>query len=114
MEGILCFLSGLMIGAAVGYTVAAVMHMAARADKEIEMAKCEPVIHAHWELEVRFPSGIEWRKCSRCGRQVNTQDDMDCVEQFPYCHCGAKMDEGVFDDTETICEADDGHGGTAQ
>ena len=36
MEEILCFMSGLMIGAAIGYTVAAVMQVAAKADREEE------------------------------------------------------------------------------
>lgn len=41
MEEILCFMSGLMIGGAIGYTIAAVMQVAARADREAEKREKE-------------------------------------------------------------------------
>ena len=37
--------------------------------------------------------------CSECGREIemyydfgNTPTDADVINQFPYCHCGAKME----------------------
>lgn len=30
-------------------------------------------------------------KCSECGRHVVRTNGYDVAEEYPYCHCGAKM-----------------------
>lgn len=68
---------------------------------------CEPVRHGEWTLVERlFQCGeegkvyIDWHlECSECGRAApvygHWPPDMDIKEltkNYPYCHCGAKMD----------------------
>ena len=73
----------------------------------------EPVVHAHWNMTYETCGAFEttrtyyYGNCSRCKRRV----EVDCLpfgfkksemessmkladKKFPYCHCGAKMDEG--------------------
>ena len=66
----------------------------------------EPVVHAHWihRLDV-WQLSRHYIKCSKCGREYlaakykgelpGLTDEMIAVVggHFPYCHCGAKMDE---------------------
>lgn len=47
----------------------------------------EPVRHGRWKK-----MGEADYKCSVCGFRFTTADH---IEMFPYCRCGAKMDEGV-------------------
>lgn len=54
----------------------------------------EPVRHGTWILNARFPGGLEWRKCSECGREISVTKDEVLSEKYPYCHCGAKMSKG--------------------
>jgi len=66
-----------------------------------------PVRHGEWTLvEKFFPFGEEgevdsdwYLVCSECGREVPVYEywppDIDIeklTEEYPYCHCGAKMD----------------------
>ena len=68
-----------------------------------------PVRHGEWTLvEKFFPCGEEgevdsdwFLVCSECGREVPVYEywppDIDIeklTEEYPYCHCGAKMDGG--------------------
>lgn len=68
-----------------------------------------PVVHGEWTLvEKFFPCGEEgevdsdwYLVCSECGREVPVYEywppDIDIeklTEEYPYCHCGAKMDGG--------------------
>lgn len=56
-------------------------------------ADVAPVIHAHWELWDHEEASTTLR-CSRCGREVEHKGSYDEIKDvFPYCHCGAKMDE---------------------
>ena len=70
---------------------------------------CAPVRHGEWTLvEKFFPCGEEgevdsdwYLVCSECGREVPVYEywppDIDIeklTEEYPYCHCGAKMDGG--------------------
>lgn len=67
-------------------------------------ADVEPVKHGSWipQYENLFtPDEVAERtlvgyKCSECGREIDTreEDTAKVVSSFPYCHCGAKMDEG--------------------
>lgn len=72
-------------------------------DPIVIAAKCEPtadvapVIHAHWVYEGIFDGNAEYT-CSRCHRNAVVfisveRSPVDVV--YPYCHCGAKMDEEV-------------------
>ena len=54
-----------------------------------------PVVHAHWIYKCKFNGNDEYT-CSRCRRLVAVstsvkRNHIDAV--YPYCHCGAKMDE---------------------
>ena len=72
----------------------------------------EPVVHAHWKVSYEEAGVFETTRtyyfghCSKCGRKI----DIVCLsglhstegleeakrkahEDYPYCHCGAKMDE---------------------
>lgn len=49
-----------------------------------------PVIHARWILKMRTVQGDRFA-CSNCGRIIETGLYAK-LEDFPYCHCGAKMD----------------------
>lgn len=52
-----------------------------------------PVVHAKWVYKRSF-AGENCYVCNRCGRALwNTLDPKKTVERYPYCHCGAKMDE---------------------
>ena len=67
----------------------------------------EPVRHGRWivKCEMRgdpYDDGWweEWKAlCSECGRMIYL-DEYECangnikkeIAEFPYCHCGAKMD----------------------
>lgn len=50
----------------------------------------EPVTHAHWELMQEFPFCDEYA-CTRCGRSISLSPG-EHLQDYPYCHCGAKMD----------------------
>lgn len=75
----------------------------------------EPVVHAHWKNITERPGDVVngWKSmtgncgdeeevysCSACGRLVYA--DLDSLmyspvnEIYPYCHCGARMDEDVL------------------
>lgn len=59
------------------------------------LAECEPVVHAHWEMLEVSEKGVLALvpfKCSNCGRLTVARAD-NVYERFPYCNCGAKMDE---------------------
>ena len=67
----------------------------------------EPVRHGRW-ITVCDTHGVTeddgwWRewyaKCSKCGRMIplneyicETQSPEKALTEYPYCHCGAKMD----------------------
>ena len=52
-------------------------------------ADVEAVRHGYWKQNPHMPSQYS---CSLCGRHI---EDERCnpKEHFPYCHCGAKMDD---------------------
>lgn len=59
-------------------------------------ADVAPVVHATWVLTSDFgPS--EFYHCSRCGREEVRFGKSSIYQQYPYCHCGAKMDGGDND-----------------
>ena len=61
-------------------------------------ADVEPVRHGRWVL-VHHYNGHDEFKCSECGRRVAYAPYAYAVEDdYPYCHCGAHMDEEVTQD----------------
>lgn len=32
-------------------------------------------------------------QCSECGRSIHLDTEVEDLEDYPYCHCGAKMQE---------------------
>lgn len=65
----------------------------------IPAADVAPVIRATWVFTTDFgPS--ELYHCSRCGREEVRFGKSSIYKQYPYCHCGAKMDGGADDDTD--------------
>ena len=55
-------------------------------------ANVEEVKHGHWMFEFTLDNSNFYR-CSLCGRQESLLTKESPGEYFPYCHCGAKMDE---------------------
>ena len=57
----------------------------------IPAADVAPVIRATWVFTTDFgPS--ELYHCSRCGREEVRFGKSSIYKQYPYCHCGAKME----------------------
>ena len=58
----------------------------------------EPVVHAHW-IPIVSPIHVDdidcymGYKCSKCDREIWINHALNSVTDYPYCHCGAKMDE---------------------
>ena len=52
-----------------------------------------PVVHAHW-IKMYDYDKCRTFKCSRCGREIIRHVE-ETILDYPYCHCGAKMDEVV-------------------
>lgn len=62
--------------------------------ESLPTADVAPVIRATWVLTTDFgPS--ELYHCSRCGREEVRFGKSSIYKQYPYCHCGAKMDGGA-------------------
>lgn len=49
--------------------------------------EAKEIVHGHW-IEKEVSSGRDSWECSVCGRRARGK-----IENLPYCHCGAKMDE---------------------
>ena len=65
--------------------------------KRFPAADVAPVVHGRWEALRRQVIGSEYR-CSECHRIITVSGDKSIVDTrakklYPYCHCGAKMDE---------------------
>ena len=60
---------------------------------EVPTVDVAPVIHSKWvSLAYDFLGGKFVYVCNRCDRQIKVYHRED-LKDFPYCHCGAKMDE---------------------
>ena len=68
------------------------IQIALREIKAIPAADVAPVVHGRWLPIVSYNNTY---KCSECGRLlVNITDGLSMVaKHYPYCHCGAKMEE---------------------
>ena len=53
--------------------------------------KADAVVHGRWEQVQRWATKAKYR-CSVCGREIMSATKVN-IEKYPYCHCGAKMDE---------------------
>lgn len=60
--------------------------------RSIPSADVAPVIRGAWKL-LRHDRFSDVYQCSECGRKVSLTHGRDVLEQFPYCHCGAKMED---------------------
>lgn len=53
--------------------------------------------HAHWEINKSMSSAYDTVfKCSACGKEISVNGIWELnkfIEKYPYCSCGAKMDE---------------------
>ena len=59
-------------------------------------ADVEPVVHAKW-VPITKPVHCDdeaWvqYQCSNCGRVLWVDHSAESLSDYPYCHCGAKMD----------------------
>lgn len=60
--------------------------------RDIPDADVAPVRHGRWVL-IRPGEWTATLKCSECGRHITVDPKRDDLEiEYPYCHCGAKMD----------------------
>lgn len=58
----------------------------------IEALKPEPIKHGRW-IATEKGAKVTAYECSECGRVVWDDTGYDVSKDYPYCHCGAKMDE---------------------
>lgn len=59
----------------------------------IEALKAEPIKHGKWILVMRS-AFKNFYICSECHRKIEDCDAPALIPiRYPYCHCGAKMDE---------------------
>lgn len=65
----------------------------ARALKKLPAADVAPVVHGRWEQVKEWATKAKYR-CSVCGREIMSAVKVN-IEEYPYCHCGAKMDGGA-------------------
>lgn len=68
--------------------------------EKIPSADVEPVRHGHWIYEQYFGDySLHVFKCSVCNRKISVNKKEE-ISDFPYCNCGAKMDERSDEDGE--------------
>lgn len=67
---------------------------------EIPSEDVEPVRHGRWK-DIEWwvnPSGAiiigRLYQCSKCGRIIDLEH-AETLDDYPYCHCGVKMDGGI-------------------
>ena len=72
----------------------------AEIEKAYELGKAEQPKTGHWIKEKSICSwdGYSYQ-CSVCGRSIHLDIEVEDLEDYPYCHCGAKMEseEEEFD-----------------
>lgn len=52
----------------------------------------EPIVHGQWVRNEGYDKRDNFYKCSVCGRSINVICG-ETLTDYPYCHCGAKMEE---------------------
>lgn len=58
----------------------------------IKPADVVPVIHGKWIQQKSILGMTNYYECSECGRVIWLDKEMQELDDFPFCHCGAKMD----------------------
>ena len=71
--------------------------------EEMPLADTAPVVHGHWRWDFSL-NGDNFYRCSVCGEQEILSEKQDVYDRFPYCHCGARMDEKGETHQETKTE----------
>lgn len=112
---------GLRNGSALGRHSGVADRVAAELEG-LPAADVAPVVHGRWEVKCeshRCDHTGEYDEdyyleCSVCHRKVwdVSQDALimgdieKATKDFPFCHCGARMDGGTDYECNTICQAD--------
>ena len=60
---------------------------------EIPTADVQEVRHAKWIYCGHHEFHGHVFECSVCGRYLFANSKEDVCDEYPYCHCGAKMDD---------------------
>ena len=61
--------------------------------QQVPAADVEPVRHGRW-VPIQHYDSHDLFECSECGRRVAYAPcDYTVEDDYPYCHCGAKMAE---------------------
>ena len=56
--------------------------------REIVTPKGKWIPKGRWHID---PQCIEYT-CSICGRRIMREERLNVIEQYPFCHCGARME----------------------
>lgn len=64
---------------------------------EMKGADVTPTIHGHWIHKFQYANHDHCYICSVCGKSERVPYK-GYEKNFPYCHCGAKMEEKVTAD----------------
>lgn len=62
----------------------------------VTSADVQPVKHGKWIRKESYGSRDNFYYCSECNRIINVVCG-DSLSNYPYCHCGARMDGGADD-----------------
>lgn len=68
------------------------MELVKKAEEETSTADVEEVRHGKWIYEGYHEMMGHAFQCSVCMRWMFTDFPKHVVEEYPYCHCGAKME----------------------
>ena len=71
--------------------VYAACSMGREALQQLEAGKLVPVRTGRWDALDDYPFATTYT-CSKCGRIITISPN-ETLDDYPYCHCGAKMDE---------------------
>ena len=77
--------------------------------EETPTINTEHTIYAHWVMQNKHEPYEREYTCSRCGNRVKVMSEDIVEEIYPYCVCGAKMDEkewmAEYDEFRSVCGA---------
>lgn len=68
------------------------MELVKKAEEETPTADVEEVRHGKWIYKGHHEMMGHAFQCSVCERWMFTNFPKHVVEEYPYCHCGAKME----------------------
>ena len=58
---------------------------------ELPTMDAAPMVHGRWDFSGVFGGNLIYQ-CNLCGRIIVLHEHGDLKKEFPYCHCGARMD----------------------